>query len=131
MSIWIRSQDGKYLGNVNFAWVSGGIVFGCSRHQKGASAAGIGNYISEAEAIQVLDRLQERICKITTSNICENPVVFQMPEAGFSTKTEKFHPDCSGDFCGFIDPAKADEITPYNHCSQIGTCKAAWNRGCR
>ena len=155
MGIWIKSQDGglgeytKFLPPVVnreekpdpevpccivYGKVLNAQIMGCDMNGR---IDVLGTYLTEAEALQVLDMIERRIddnaCTELAGPECNGYIrpVFQMPPAGFSEKPEKFYPECGGDFCGLIDPAKADEITPYNHCSQIGTCKAAWERGCR
>ena len=163
MGIWIKSQDGglgeyiKFLPpvinreekpdpEVPFCTISGEVlnaqIMGCDMVGR---VDVLGTYFTEAEAMQVLDMIQEYIAKgrgqmedYGDGRTIVSDVVFQMPEAGFSAQSEKeesdFYFTACGEYlssCGFVNPAKADEIGPYNHCSQIGSCKAAWNRGCR
>lgn len=90
MGIWIRSQNGKYLANVNFAWINNSnAIFGDFNNLEETAGAQLGKYDSEAEAIQVLDMIQTHIVRIDDyhrTGCCEDWVdpVFQMPPAGFS-----------------------------------------------
>ena len=90
MGIWIRSQNEKYLINANELYVDINKIFGSHNtisHSEGDFM--LGKYNSEEEAINVLDMMQQRINKLAYENIPENPPVFQMPPAGFSTKEDK------------------------------------------
>lgn len=87
MGIWIRGQ-GHALIEAGFIWVESKGVF--------ASPVGVGDdicigaYASEAEAMQVMDMIQEHITKgrgqmedYGDGRTIVGDVVFRMPEAGF------------------------------------------------
>jgi hypothetical protein len=142
MGIWVRSQDKKSLLNcsdIHIGFSQGSVcVWGIVSDLTEGPGTMLGKYNSEAEAMQVLDMVQERILEFTAIQLA-GPAhftgyagnVFQMPEAGFSTQSENFIPDCRGDFCGLTDPEKADEIKEGQCCDDMEKCKAAWERGCR
>lgn len=94
MGIWIRSQDKTMLLNIN--GLSTGIssadacVFGRVENTDLLGMI-LGSYPTEAEAIQVLDMIQEYIAKgrgqmedYGDGRTIVSDVVFQMPEAGFT-----------------------------------------------
>ncbi len=91
MGIWIRSQNKCVLCNANTIWVDGEDVFA---NNGVSNYAELGEYDSEAEAIQVLDMIHTRICEIAYLQYSENNTefvlpVFQMPPAGFSTQEKE------------------------------------------
>ena len=98
MGIWIRNQDKTMLLNIN--GLSTGIssadacVFGRVENTDLLGMI-IGSYPTEAEAIQVLDMIQERIVhqeqvRLMPSQDWITPsIVFQMPPAGFSQTNKK------------------------------------------
>ena len=93
MGIWIRSQDKTMLLNIN--GLSTGIssadacVFGRVENTDLLGMI-LGSYPTEAEAIQVLDMIQEYIAKgrgqmedYGDGRTIVSDVVFQMPPAGY------------------------------------------------
>lgn len=89
MGIWIRSQNKCVLCNANTIWVDGEDVFA---NNGVSNYAELGEYDTEAEAIRVLDMIQERISAGVSST---GPVegwggqrhscnAFQMPPTGQS-----------------------------------------------
>ena len=137
MGIWIRSQDKTMLLNIN--GLSTGIssadacVFGRVENTDLLGMI-LGSYPTEAEAIQVLDMIQEYIAKgrgqmedYGDGRTIVSDVVFQMPPAGFNQQPEKFIPGCGADLnhCELLDGTKAGV------CEDYFECKAAWDRGCR
>lgn len=87
MGIWIRSQDGKKLVNVNELWRDTKSIYGCHNTTDDAGFI-LGTYADGSEAIQVLDMIQTHIVKIDDyhrTGCYEDWVdpVFQMPPAGF------------------------------------------------
>lgn len=86
MGIWIRSQNKVVLIKVNDIWADHNAIFA---NYVGDIHTWLGDYDSEAEAIQVLDMIQTHIVKIDDyhrTGCYEDWVdpVFQMPPAGFS-----------------------------------------------
>mgnify|MGYP000845308617 CR=1 FL=1 len=86
MGIWIRSQDGCVLCNANTIWIEDEDVLA----NKGSIPTWLGEYACEAEAMQVMDMIQEHITKgrgqmedYGDGRTIVSDVVFQMPEAGF------------------------------------------------
>lgn len=77
MGIWIRSQGGKKLVNVNELWRDTKSIYGCHNTSEDAGFI-LGTYFSVPEAMQALDMIQGFIEGPT-----EYPKVFQMPPAGF------------------------------------------------
>lgn len=86
MGVWIRSQNKVVLIRADNIWVDGEAIFA---NYIGDRQTWLGDYDSEAEAIQVLDMIQTHIVRIDDyhrTGCCEDWVdpVFQMPPAGFS-----------------------------------------------
>ena len=86
MGIWIRSQNKVVLIRADNIWIDGEAIFA---NYVGDIHTWLGDYDSEAEAIQVLDMIQTHIVKIDDyhrTGCYEDWVdpVFQMPPAGFS-----------------------------------------------
>ena len=77
MGIWIRSQGGKKLVNVNELWRDTKSIYGCHNTTDDAGFI-LGTYADGSEANRVLDMIQGFIEGPT-----EYPKVFQMPPAGF------------------------------------------------
>ena len=145
MGIWIRNQDKKRLIEVSCTEIVTGnegefdIHRGTEKSRFVGMASVIGNemmlgvYNSEAEAMQVLDMIQEMIVhqeqvRLMPSQDWLTPsIVFQMPPAGFNQQPEKFIPGCGADLnhCELLDGTKAGV------CEDYFECKAAWDRGCR
>lgn len=134
MSIWVRSQSGLLLINVNYVrivWENApenqfGIYGDCHNSDSGEIEDHfLGSYPTEDEALAVLNQIQDYIKHLILAP-GQYPVVYRMPEAGF-TKLEKFIPDCGGDLncCGIVEGSKEGK------CSHYAECKAAWDRGCR
>ena len=85
MGIWIRSQNKGVLCKANNLYLDEETVLVLY----GGLAMLLGEYLTEAEAIQVLDMIQTHIVKIDDyhrTGCCEDWVdpVFQMPPAGFT-----------------------------------------------
>jgi len=86
VGIWIRSQNKVVLIRADNIWIDGEAIFA---NYVGDIHTWLGDYDSEAEAIQVLDMIQTHIVKIDDyhrTGRYEDWVdpVFQMPPAGFS-----------------------------------------------
>jgi len=117
--MWIRSQDKKYLINVNFVWITSGLaVIGDFNSLENSTGATLGKYASRDEANKVLDQIEAALGEVN---------VFQMPEAGFSVKPETFIPDCGGDFCELI--THAVPVKEGDYCDDYEKCKAAYDGG--
>jgi hypothetical protein len=88
--MWIRSQCKKWLINANELWIVGEEIR--ATHQaNGDGYFVMGEYPTEAEALQVLDEIRQRIealeyykCVGKDRDMPCPPFVFQMPPAGFS-----------------------------------------------
>ena len=87
MGIWIRSQNKVVLIRADNVWVDGEAIFA---NYVGDIHTWLGDYDSEAEAIQVLDMIQEYIAKgrgqmedYGDGRTIVSDVVFQMPPAGY------------------------------------------------
>ncbi len=88
MGIWIRSQGGKKLVNVNELWRDTKSIYGCHNTSEDAGFI-LGSYFSVPEAIAVMDMMQEHINLLAYVQYMESsvdfvPPVFQMPPAEFS-----------------------------------------------
>lgn len=119
--LWIRSQDKKRLIKANDIFIYNERIYAVTPE---VNERTIGNYPTEAEAIRVLDMIEQHSDFYSANEL--KPLVFKMPEAGFS---KKFIPDCGSDFCGLINPEiKDDDETPCHHMAE---CQSAWDRGCR
>jgi len=106
MGIWIRSQDRKYLANVNFVWINNNFaVIGDFNNLENTAGSPLGKYRSEAEALQVVDMIQG------WGDNRHAGYVFQMPEAGFGEDRPE---NC---------PAKDKEWGP-DHC--VGKAPECW-----
>jgi hypothetical protein len=153
MGIWVRSQCnglGEYVKflppvinreqlpdlEVPFATMPGKILHVSIMGMNIGTVDKLGEYNTEAEALRVLDMIQEYIAKGQQQSLdygdgrtIISQVVFQMPEAGFSAKPEEFMPDCGADlkYCELMDGTNEDGA----RCDYYGKCKAAWDRGCR
>jgi len=96
MGIWIRSQDGKKLVNVNELWRDTKSIYGCHNTTDDAGFI-LGTYADGSEAMQVLDMIERRI----EDNACTELAgpenngyirpVFQMPPAEFSEEEGKLN----------------------------------------
>ncbi len=101
--MWIRSQDKRSLLNIDGVFISvynATDIFSESKPEdisyrllEKDDAWEMGVYPTEAEALQVLDMIQERIIAIEMDKLFSNRLsgsvevasfVFQMPPAGFS-----------------------------------------------
>lgn len=88
--MWIRSQNKKSLINANEIWIpqyktgNGIPVYGNhATHEDSCTV--LGTYPTEAEAMKVLDMIQNHVHLLAYPYPDSEPsVVFQMPEAGFS-----------------------------------------------
>lgn len=123
MDIRIRSQNKQVLTEPNDIWIEGKHIYA------NISKTLLGEYLTEAEAIQVLDMIQEHINNLAYVQFYRQdmdfvPPVFQMPPAGFSGLT----PRCRGGFCNLVNPAIGGNM---KSCDWLVGCKAAWERGCR
>jgi len=88
VGIWIRSQNKEVLIKANDIWTDVETIFA---NYVGDTRTLLGGYKSEAEAMQVLDMIQEYIAKgrgqmedYGDGRTIVSDVVFQMPKAGFS-----------------------------------------------
>lgn len=88
MSIWVRSQCKRFLINANDIWILGtGISANTNTHTEAYTP--LGAYASEAEALAVLDMIQNNVEAIEYFKYRPNsdmpcpPFVFQMPKASF------------------------------------------------
>lgn len=86
MGIWIRNQNKEVLTKANDIWADYNAIFA---NYVGDIHTWLGDYDSEAEAMQVLDMIQEYINNLAyvqyaDGNVEFVPPVFQMPPAGFS-----------------------------------------------
>ncbi len=86
MGVWIRSQNKVVLIRADDMWVDGEAIFA---NYIGDRQTWLGDYDSEAEAMHVLDMIQEYINNLAyvqyaDGNVEFIPPVFQMPPAGFS-----------------------------------------------
>jgi len=139
MGIWVRSQDKKAIvniSNLNVGRFEGKVaIWGTVGDITERTGTCFGTYLTEDEAIRVLDDIQQHINFYVDHQ--EPFPVFQMPVAGFS---EIFMPECGSDInhCGFFDINSLDafmidpdtkDIIP--RCSGYRDCKVAWDRGCR
>ncbi len=133
MGIWIRSQCKKWLVSANELWIIG-IEIRATHQANGDGYFIMGAYLSDVEAMQVLNDLQQQIealgyykCVGKDRDMPCPEFVFQMPEAGFSAEPEKFMPSCASDInhCGLLDDTESGLYEGYFEC------KAAWDRGCR
>jgi len=90
--MWVRSQDKKYLVNVNFTWINNIFtVIGDFNNLDDTTGTPLGKYNSEEEAVKVMDMIQDHIGNLAyTQFYSENmdfvSPCFQMPPAGFSEK---------------------------------------------
>ncbi len=85
MGIWIRSQGGKKLVNVNELWRDTKSIYGCHNTSEDAGFI-LGTYADGSEAHKAMDMIQGFVEGPTNIQIFagEYPKVFQMPPAGFS-----------------------------------------------
>lgn len=85
MGIWIRSQGGKKLVNVNELWRDTKSIYGCHNTSEDAGFI-LGSYFSVPEAIAVMDMMQRHIGEVEYGRYRGNVIdpVFQMPPAGFN-----------------------------------------------
>lgn len=96
MGIWIRSQDGKKLVNVNELWRDTKSIYGCHNTTDDASFI-LGTYAGGSEANRVLDMIQELVIhqeqlRLFPHDFWKIPnIVFQMPPAGFSEEEGKLN----------------------------------------
>jgi hypothetical protein len=89
VSIWIRSQGKHTLINANDIWVNNNNVIYANVTSYAEPHNFLGMYNTEAEALAVLDMIEEKIghqevVRLFPNETWEMPrIVFQMPEAGF------------------------------------------------
>ncbi len=110
MSIWVRRQNRDALVNANYFFIdAGNWVYGDINSNSDPNDYGffLGEYNSEAEALAVLDFVQEHINFYVRRN--EPARVFQMPEAGFSRIPKEYR--CV--VCG-VNPVDVD--AGYDTC---------------
>ncbi len=90
MGIWIRSQEKIGLINcsdINVGTNCGSIcVWGSISDLTEDIGTILGTYHTEAEAIAVLDMIQERIDMTRPESVMAQGKAFQMPAAGFCEK---------------------------------------------